>query len=43
MSTKRIPPALQHKKDEGNKKALIWSMSIIGVLIVATIVLLLVT
>lgn len=43
MSTKRKPPTLQHKKDEVNKRALIWSMSIIGVLIVATVVLLLVT
>ncbi|WP_262362546.1 hypothetical protein [Paenibacillus senegalimassiliensis] len=43
MSTKRKPPSLQHKKDEVNKRALIWSMSIIGVLIVATVVLLLVT
>ncbi|WP_018750497.1 hypothetical protein [Paenibacillus sanguinis] len=43
MSAKRKPPALQHKKDEVNKKALIWSMSIISVLIVVTVVLLLVT
>ncbi|MGG6314558.1 hypothetical protein [Paenibacillus macerans] len=43
MSTKRKPPTLQQKKEEVNKKALIWSISIIAVLIVATAVLLIVT
>ncbi|WP_178075892.1 hypothetical protein [Paenibacillus oralis] len=43
MSTKRVPPTLQQKKDEVNKKALIWSISIAAALIVATTVLLILT
>ncbi|MGP0587765.1 hypothetical protein [Paenibacillus timonensis] len=43
MSTKRKPPTLQQKKDEVNKKALIWSISIVAALVVVTAVLLIVT
>ncbi|WP_435921674.1 hypothetical protein [Paenibacillus sp. DYY-L-2] len=35
MSTKRKPPTLQQKKDEVNKRALVWAGSIVAVLIVA--------
>jgi len=43
MSAKRMPPALQKKKDEVNKKALIWSISIVAALVIVTTVLLIVT
>ncbi|GJM84203.1 hypothetical protein HMSSN139_66990 [Paenibacillus sp. HMSSN-139] len=43
MSTKRKPPTLQQKKDEVNKKALIWSISIVAALVIVTAVLLIVT
>ncbi|GGH15954.1 hypothetical protein [Paenibacillus segetis] len=43
MSTKRKPPTLQQKKDEVNKKALIWSISVIGALIILFAVLLIVS
>ncbi|GIP46956.1 MULTISPECIES: hypothetical protein [Paenibacillus] len=43
MSTKRKPPTFQQKKDEVNKKALIWSISIVAALVVVTAVLLIVT
>ncbi|WP_282577957.1 hypothetical protein [Paenibacillus mellifer] len=43
MSTKRKPPTLQQKKDEVNKKALIWSISIVAALVLVTAVLLIVT
>ncbi len=34
MSTKRKAPTLQQKKDEVNKKALIWTGSVIAALII---------
>ncbi|WP_433943683.1 hypothetical protein [Paenibacillus sp. SN-8-1] len=40
MSTKRKPPTLHQKKEEVNKKALIWSGSIlIAIVIVFTVLL----
>lgn len=42
MSNKRKPPTFQQKKDEVNTKAIIWSGSIVGLLIiVVTIVIIL--
>ncbi|MEK4510045.1 MULTISPECIES: hypothetical protein [Paenibacillus] len=44
MSTaKRKPPTLQQKRDEVNKKALIWAGSVIGAIVVVVTVLLIVT
>ncbi|HEY4392129.1 MAG TPA: hypothetical protein VGN02_12360 [Paenibacillus sp.] len=43
MSNKRKPPTLQQKKDEVNKKALIWAGSVTGVLILFVIIVLLLT
>ncbi|WP_203232143.1 hypothetical protein [Paenibacillus pinistramenti] len=34
MSTKRKPPTLHQKKEEVNKKALIWLGSILGAIVV---------
>ncbi|GGA44487.1 hypothetical protein [Paenibacillus physcomitrellae] len=34
MSTKRKPPSLQQKKEEVNKKGLIWVGSILAVIII---------
>ncbi|WP_223069631.1 hypothetical protein [Paenibacillus caui] len=34
MSTKRKPPSLQHKKEEVNKKALIWLGSILAAIVI---------
>ncbi|MBP2001270.1 hypothetical protein J2Z69_002313 [Paenibacillus shirakamiensis] len=40
MSTKRIPPTMHQKKEEVNKKLIIWVSTIIGVIVVALVVLL---
>ncbi|MBA9086344.1 putative membrane protein YvbJ [Fontibacillus solani] len=42
MSTKRKSPTLQQKRDEVNKKALVWASSVVGALIIlVTIVIIL--
>ncbi|MEF2965513.1 hypothetical protein V3851_06675 [Paenibacillus sp. M1] len=43
MSTKRMPPTLQQKKDEVNKKALVWTGSVVAVLIIAVIAVIVIT